>query len=183
MCTEIEAKLKVDSLQEVEQKLRAISAEFVAEQVQSDYHFDDADGTLARGDKCLRLRRQTTGRQERYFLTYKGPKEKSSVKKRREIEVEVSDGESVRNLLASLGYRGAIVVQKNRRLWRVGDCEVALDRLDLLGEYVEIEGPNEEKIAAVQDKLGLSGLRHIPKSYAGLIRARCKEIGRGRHET
>jgi adenylate cyclase class 2 len=181
--TEIEAKLKVDSIEQVEDTLRVLGAEFVAEQVQSDYHFDDERGTLAKADKCLRLRRQAAGGQEKYFLTYKGPKEKSNLKKRQEVEVEVSDGESVRKLLELLGYTGAMVVQKKRRLWRVGSCEVALDKLDLLGEFVEIEGDDEKQIEAVQEMLGLSGLQHIPKSYAGLIRSRLKEIGRGRHKT
>ena len=46
MCTEIEAKLKVDSLPEIEHKLGELSAEFLVEQLQTDYHFDDASATL-----------------------------------------------------------------------------------------------------------------------------------------
>ena len=57
MCVEIEAKLKVNSLSDVERKLTELGAEFVAEQLQSDSHLDDANAGLISTDRCLRLRR------------------------------------------------------------------------------------------------------------------------------
>jgi adenylate cyclase class 2 len=169
MCTEIEAKLKVDSLSEIERKLSELGAEFLAEQLQTDYHFDDANTTLTKTDRCLRLRKQMVGKSESLFLTYKGAKEKSNFKRRQEIEFEIKDADSVRKLLSALGYEQSLVVEKKRRLWQLGDCEVALDRLPLLGDFVEIEGPDEEKIANAQEKLGLSDLSHIAESYASLV--------------
>ena len=108
MCFEIEAKLKVDSLQEVENKLRQRGAEFLAEQLQTDYHFDDAGRTLTKTDRCLRLRQQKSGENEQFFLTFKGPKEKSNFKKRQEIEIKIEDADSMRKLLTALGYEVAI---------------------------------------------------------------------------
>ncbi len=178
MCTEIEAKLKVDSLQEVEQKLTELGARFLAEHLQTDYHFDDASATLTKTDRCLRLRCQRDGKSERFFLTYKGAKEKSRFKKRQEIEIEIKDPDSARKLLSALGYEKVLVVEKTRRAWQLGGCEVALDHLPLLGDFVEIEGPDEEKIAAVQGDLGLSGLPHIPESYAALVKARLRQLGK-----
>ena len=104
MFTEIEAKLKVDSLQKVEEKLRQLGARFVAEQLQSDIHFYDSNSTLTDSDQCLRLRRQVVGESTGYFLTYKGTKEKSNYKKRQEIEIEVGDAEAVQKLLSVFGY-------------------------------------------------------------------------------
>jgi len=169
MCTEIEAKLKVESLREIEHKLAELGAEFLAEQLQTDYHFDDANTTLTKTDRCLRLRKQIVGKGESFFLTYKGAKEKSNLKRRQEIEFEIKDADSVCKLLSALGYEQSLVVEKKRRLWKLGDCEVALDRLPLLGDFVEIEGPDEEKIATAQEKLGLSDLSHIAESYASLV--------------
>ncbi len=169
MCAEIEAKLKVDSLPEIEHKLAELGAEFLAEQLQTDYHFDDANTTLTKTDRCLRLRKQMVGKNESFFLTYKGAKERSNLKKRQEIEFEIKDADSVRKLLSALGYEQSLVVEKKRRLWKLGNCEVALDRLPLLGDFVEIEGPDEEKIATAQEKLGLSDLSHITESYASLV--------------
>ncbi len=170
MSFEIEAKLKVDSLGQVEQKLAELGAEFVAEQGQRDYHFDNSIGTLKASDSCLRLRRQTIDDTQEFYLTYKGPKEKSNFKKRVEIETEITDADSIEKLLAALGYEKVFTIEKIRRLWRFGDCEIALDELSPLGYFVEIEGPDDKTITDVQQRLGLSHLKHIPKSYAHLLK-------------
>jgi len=178
MCTEIEAKLKVDSLQEVKRKLDELGAEFQEEQLQTDYHFDDASAALTNTDRCLRVRRQTVGNSKRFFLTYKGAKEESNFKKRQEIEIEIKDADSAQKLLSALGYEKVLVVEKKRRLWRLGDCEISLDRLPLLGNFVEIEGPDDEKITDAQRSLGLADLPHITESYASLVAK--KQIGDSR---
>ena len=176
MCIEIEAKLKVDSLPEIERKLTELGADFQAEQLQTDFLFDDANATLTTADRCLRLRLQSVAGSERFFLTYKGAKEKSDFKKRQEIEIEIIEAQSTQKLLSALGYEKVLVVKKKRRLWQLGRCAVALDQLPLLGDFVEIEGPNNEEIANVQQSLGLAGSPHIEKSYAQLTkeeRGRC----------
>jgi len=170
MYIEIEVKLKVNSLAEVEQKLAELGAEFLAEQLQTDYLFDDANAALTTTDRCLRLRRQSVAGGERFFLTYKGAKEKSNFKKRPEIEIEIIEAESTQKLLSALGYEKVMVVEKKRRLWKLGGCSVALDQLPLLGAFVEIEGPDDETITNVQLKLGLADLPHIAKSYAQLTK-------------
>jgi len=169
MPVEIEAKLKVDSLQEVADKLRQLGADFLQEQQQIDTYFDNADSEMATTDRCLRLRRQLTDKPESFFLTYKGPKEKDNFKKRQELETEVKDFDSTGKLLCALGYAQSLVVEKKRRVWQLGGCKVCLDELPLLGSFVEIEGPDAEKIADVQRSLDLANLTHIPQSYALLI--------------
>jgi adenylate cyclase class 2 len=178
MHTEIEAKLKVDSVQEIIEKLAELGAEFLQEQSQTDCYFDDAHTSLTKADRCLRLRRQRTDHSEQVFLTYKGAKEKDKFKRRREIEVEVRDGDSAEKLLLSLGYEKVLVFEKKRRLWRLGDCEVALDELPLLGSFLEIEGPDYEKIADAQKNLGLANLSHIVESYASLIEQKLHQLGK-----
>lgn len=182
MCTEIEAKLKIESPEQIESRLVELGAEFIAEQSQMDYHFDDANATLKKADKALRLRRQTVGETTQFLLTFKGPKEKSNFKKRREIEFEVADAEAAEKLIVALGYHRALVVEKTRRLWRLDGCEVALDKLDLLGDFLEIEGPDDERIANVQKSLGLSDLPHIPKGYAAMVRAKSREVPGDRND-
>ena len=196
MRIEIEAKLKVDSLEEIAEKLSELGAEFVEEQTQTDSYFDSKDAILKNTDRGLRLRRQGAGQNERIFLTYKGAREKDEFKKRQEIELEVKvpqfvgtpprfasqsetvgctskqrdkDSGSVEKLLLALGYEKVISFEKKRQVWRFGGCEVALDRLAELGCFVEIEGPDDKKIAGVQKRLGLAHLPHIKESYAVLI--------------
>ena len=169
MYTEIEAKLKVDSLEEVEARLKELGAEFIGEQLQKDTLFDDDASTLTKHDSCVRLRKQVMSGREKCIMTYKGAKEKSNLKKRLEIETEVSDCESTKAFLTALGYKEKIVVEKTRSFWKFGGCEVALDSLNLLGSFVEIEGPSEEVINNVQKSLGLEKIQNISKSYATLI--------------
>jgi adenylate cyclase class 2 len=178
MYTEIEAKLKVDSLNEVEDRLKRLGAEFVAEQSQEDVLFDDSKKNMAKNDSCLRLRKQVVSGHEKYIVTFKGAKQKSSVKKRREIEIEVSNIDSAKEIFHALGYEEILTVQKQRSLWRLGNCEVALDKLELLGNFVEIEGPDEKVISDVQKSLGLDNLEHIPKSYAAMIEEKLRHEGK-----
>jgi adenylate cyclase class 2 len=168
MCVEIEAKLKVDSLIEVEQKLTELGAEFIEEQLQTDYLFDDVNGALITSDRALRLRRQAGAGSERFFLTYKGARENDNFKKRQELEIEILEADRMEELLSALGYEKVLTVEKKRRVWKYGGCSVALDRLPLLGDFVEIEGPDDAAIAGVQQGLGLADLPHIAKSYAQL---------------
>ena len=174
MCIEIEAKLKVESHKEVIEKLTELGAEFFQEQSQTDYYFDDADRTLTKTDRCLRLRRLQTDQTEKIFLGYKGAKERNRFKRRQEIELAIEDADSAQKLFSELGYKQVLVIEKKRRIWQLGRCEVALDELPLLGSFVEIEGPEEERIADVQKKLGLAHLPHIPDTYASLM---AKKLG------
>lgn len=182
MYIEIETKLKVESLDDVRHKLVELGAEFLDEQLQRDYYFDDGNRTLTKGDKCIRLRQEVSGDSKRFFLTYKGAKEKGQFKKRQEINIEVKDLDATEKLLAALGYRKALIVEKKRRIWRFCDCIVALDRLPLLGNFVEIEGPADEKIAEAQEVLGLAHLSHIAESYASLMATKL-HINEERDET
>jgi adenylate cyclase, class 2 len=178
MHIEIEAKIKVDSLERVTAKLTELGAEFGQEQMHLDSYFDDANATFKKSDRCLRLRRQVVNESERFFLTYKGAKEKSDFKKRQEVEIEVEDGDSAEKLLLLLGYNKTLVLEKKRRTWQFGGCEVTLDELPLLGSFVEIEGPDGEKIADVQRNLGLSDLPVILESYASLMAKKLRQLGR-----
>ena len=115
-------------------------------------------------------------------MTYKGPKEKDNFKKRREIEINVQNIDSTAELFAALGYEKALVFEKKRQLWKLGGCDVALDQLPLLGSFVEIEGPDDEKIATVQKALDLKNLSHIQESYALLMQQKLNQLGDERKE-
>lgn len=176
MHTEIEAKLKVESFQQVIEKLKELGGQFAGEQVQKDCYFDDAKRTLTESDRGLRLRRHCAGGDEKNILTYKGAKEVGKFKQRQEIETEVKDGDSMEGLLLALGFEKAIFFEKKRQVWYFGGCEVALDELPMLGEFVEIEGPDEEKIVEVMNNLELTGFDPIKESYAHLMNEKLREL-------
>jgi adenylate cyclase, class 2 len=178
MHSEIEAKLKVDSLEAVEERLAACGASFLRETIQADRYYDTADRALTRTDKALRLRADTKDGRQRLILAYKGPKQQDDYKRRDEVEIEVSDADATESLLGALGYVKALAFNKRRRAWQLLGCEVALDALPLLGAFVEIEGPDSETIGRVQAMLGLSSRPHIMDSYACLIEREISRTGR-----
>jgi len=182
MHAEIEAKLKVDSLDVVQRRLAECGASFRAEKLQTDCYFDTADRELTRTDQCVRLRREQKGERERLVITYKGAKQADDYKKRREIEFEVQDADLAEAFLEALGYRKALVFNKRRRLWDLGGCEVALDELPLIGVFVEIEGPSSDEIRRVQVRLALTEVPHVMDSYATLIAERLARLGRNQTE-
>lgn len=178
MRVEIEAKLKVDSFGPVLERLAEAGAEFVREQVERDSYFDDTAGRLKSGDRALRLRREVSKEGEKIILTYKGAKATEDLKKREETEFEIADAELAEQLLVGLGYKEVLTFEKRRKIWRLDDCVVTLDELPLLGSFVEIEGPDDGKIADVRKELGLVDLRHIADSYACMMDAKLRELGR-----
>jgi len=179
MYIEIEAKLKVDSFKGIEKRLTALGAKFLYGRLHTDAYFDDGKLSLRKSDSALRIRRQLIGHKEQVVITFKGPRRKGRFKQRQEIQFEVRDVRLAEMFLEAIGYKKTIVYQKKRRAWHYGDCEVALDELPFLGKFVEIEGPGERKIAAVQKKLGLEDLPHIRESYAVMM---AKELRRRRRK-
>ncbi|MHC4520442.1 MAG: class IV adenylate cyclase [Planctomycetota bacterium] len=177
MFVEIEAKLKVDSLEAVERQLAACGATYVSQKVQVDCYFDTADRQLTQTDRCLRLRTERSGEHERIVLTYKGPKQTDDFKKREEVNLDVADAAAVESLLQGLGYRRALAFDKRRSVWDCDGCEIALDELPLIGVFVEIEGPDSERIGRVRTALGLAEAPHVMESYASLIEKELSRLG------
>ena len=177
MYTEIEAKLKVDSLEVVKARLMECGASWQAETVQADVYFDTEERELTRTDQCLRLRCEDEGGRERFIITYKGAREAGDYKRRAEVELEVQDADAAESFLTALGYHRALAFNKRRRLWKLGGCEVALDELPLVGAFVEIEGPSSDDIRRVQTQLSLRDAPHVMDSYASLIAGRLAQLG------
>ncbi|MBN1361237.1 MAG: class IV adenylate cyclase [Sedimentisphaerales bacterium] len=182
MYLEIEAKLKVDSLDDVRQRLAQCGAALLSETVQTDYYFDTPDSELTRADECIRLRRESLESSERLILTYKGGRQVDDFKKRREINLPVDDAEAVEHLLNALGYSRVLAFNKKRSTWHLDRCEVALDELPLIGAFVEIEGPDSDSISQVQHRLGLAETRHTTDSYASQITKEMSRLGLAQKE-
>lgn len=177
MDVEIEAKLKVDSIDQVATGLELVGAEFVHQLIQTDYYFDDAESSLKNADSCLRLRCEVVAGNDsqNIVLAYKGPRRARRFKTREEVEVSLTNAQSASQLLEALGFEKRLVFQKKRDVWLLAGCQVLLDKLPLLGEFVEIEGLDERTIENVQKKLKLEEFPHIPDSYATLM---AKELDR-----
>jgi len=179
MPTETELKLRVESHEPVRRKLKAVGASLIETVLETNHIYDRPDGSL-RGRGCgLRLRSivPRDGSAGRTTLTFKGPRLASAMKSREELEIGVDDAETAARMLEQLGFVSMLRYQKRRDSWRVGGCRVELDEPPRIGLFVEIEGPHEEAIRAVQWRLGLQKLKPVPTSYVGMLVAYCDANG------
>lgn len=175
---EVEVKLAVEDLDEIEARLKKLGARFAEEKKQSDTYFNAPDRDFAKTDEALRIRMEN----EKNFLTYKGPKIDSKTKSRREIEIEIrkKEAEKLRSMLTQLGYREVAAVNKTRKVFRLHGHKISLDRVEHLGSFVEVEATAGEKnfearrrqVFDLLKKLGLDRAKSIRQSYLELLLAR-----------
>jgi len=178
---EVEQKFLVSDLSALEHTLVSAGATFSDTIVQMDRYLAHPSRDYAQTDEALRIRQVGDAN----YITYKGPKIDTTTKTRKEIELPLHDGgeEAERwvGLLAALGFVPVAKVRKRRRcgrvVWQNAEVEIALDQVDGLGEFVELELTAEEasldvakaKIQSLADKLGL--FRAERRSYLELLLA------------
>ncbi|MCP4249532.1 MAG: class IV adenylate cyclase [bacterium] len=180
MATEIEAKLRVDSHDEVRSALQRHRAVALGRVLETNHILDSADSRLRAEGGALRLRINAPigGGAAGAVLTFKGPIESGRFKRRRELETGLDDPTAALELLSALGFVEVMVYTKRRDSYRLGDCRVEFDEVPLLGHFVEIEGPDESAIDHVQRQLGLGERDHVPSSYIALLQEHCRQLGR-----
>ena len=178
MGIEIEAKLKLDDLPAMEKKLAALGASFVGECLETNTYFDAPDHRLKSEDQGLRIRVQDWSDGDRTItITHKGPRSHGKLKSRSETEVVVADGQKAASILGQLGYFPVLAFEKRRSRWKLNDCWVELDTLPYLGDYIEIEGPDDDDVLAAREKLGLADVPLVRASYIALLITHLHELG------
>ena len=165
---EIELKLPSRDLDAVRRRIQEQGGAAVSPlHFESNDLYDDAQGRLASSGCTLRLRRANNDT----ILTFKGPARfESGVKRRREFETSVADGEAAEAILAGLGLTKRFRYEKRREEWKFEDCLIALDQTPL-GDFVEIEG-DPTQIRRAVSLLELDSSEAIPYSYAKLYALR-----------
>jgi len=56
-----------------------------------------------------------------------------------EYETEISNPDELRKILDFLDFKKVVVVNKQREYWDCGDLEIALDKIEDLGNFIEVE--------------------------------------------
>lgn len=166
---EIEIKAYCDDPAEVERRLAALGAQYLKERIERDLYFSHPTRNFRETDEALRLRLA----EGTSFCTYKGPKIGTAAKTREEFEIKVGDFETAREILLRLGFIEAGRVEKRRRIFSLGPIEICIDRVDGLGDFVELEthGSERERLEKelfdLASRLGLE--RFERRSYLELV--------------
>ncbi|MBN1432137.1 MAG: class IV adenylate cyclase [Methanomicrobiaceae archaeon] len=171
---EVEAKIKIDSINIIRTRLKEKGAVFAKKTLQTDTYYNSPLRDFAKTDEALRIRNEE-GLSE---ITYKGPKMRNSVAKaREEYNVEVTDAESLAIILEKSGFTKSTTVSKTREEYDFMGAKIALDIVKGLGEFIEIEVVTDnqnlalETIEKIREELGISG-EHIAESYLEMIQAK-----------
>lgn len=156
--TEKKYRLTESERDRIAARLTKIGARFKGEDFEENILF--GGGLLQFKSAVLRVRK--IGR--RAILTYKRrePSE-TAIKRQIEYETEVGDAETIGEILKNLGYRPALVYEKRRRTWILGEAEIVLDELPF-GLFMEIEA-EPEAISAIEKKLEIENLPAVMETY------------------
>ena len=145
MLYEVESKNRVESIDRIKQILEENNAGYLGVSMQDDMYYNSLIRDYAKTDEALRIR--NTG--DSAELTYKGPKVKTSgVKAREEYNVTVSSAADMENILTKTGFFVSRGVKKRREEYSFMGATVALDIVEGLGHFVEIEIISEDKDSA-----------------------------------
>ena len=140
---EIEVKLKVNNLNFLEKELSKAGCEFSEpifqhDAIYSSRNINDEFDKSKEGDVIIRIRKQN-GKAE---LNLK--KQKSFEMDNLEYETEIENPDSVHQMLLILGWKPVIEVKKIRKKVKFKEYEICLDRVEKLGDFVEIEKMTED---------------------------------------
>jgi len=195
---EVEIKVRITDSDEMRKLFEENGGVYKISLNHEDTYFNMPPGLrdFKKTDEALRIRKSISYNKNKmesnpltkFFLTYKGKKMDSITKTRREMEIQVEDGESLRELLKILEFKEIFTVKKERELYEFmykdHKIEALIDYLPILKEYfIEVEYLTEssEKIDEAREilfeflsTLNISRDVSITKSYLELIADRFK---------
>ena len=166
MMEEIEIKFAVKDTRSVTEKLRKLGFRIaIGRHREKNYLFDDPAGILQKSGKLLRIRKTPSSQ----TITYKGPiSTKSKLKRREEIECRIEQADVLMHILQEIGFGIRTEYSKYRTVFEKEGFHISLDETEA-GNYLEVEGPSEEGVTKIGEKLGYSEKDFVRRTYAELI--------------
>jgi len=157
---ETEIKFYLIDLPSMRQRIINLGAQSRGRFFESNVRFEDSYRTLSQKKSLLRLRRD-----QKVRLTYKStpPEESSQFKIMAELEVEVSDFDTMHRILEVLGFHHEQVYEKWRETLVFDNTHFCLDSMPY-GDFLEIEGPKQD-IKNFAAQLGLQWNQRILLNY------------------
>jgi adenylate cyclase class 2 len=166
----VEVELKLRAAAGLLARLQALGVAFGPSVVQEDVFLHHPARDLAAADEALRVRREG----DRWTLTYKGPRQPGAGKAREELDLPV--GADPRPLLAALGFTEGPRVHKRRRAAHWDGVALALDEVEGLGTFLELEVVTDGDVAkaraqveAAARQLGLDPRQEERRAYVQML--------------
>jgi adenylate cyclase class 2 len=161
---EIEVKFYLSDMDAIRDRIFELGAASGGRVFETNIRFDDADNHLLQKKSLLRLRRDT-----KTILTFKSePSFKDTqFKILKELEVEVSNFATMKQILESLGFREKQVYEKWRETFIFNRTHLCLDTMPY-GNFLEIEGQKED-IKKLASQIGLNWKKRILLNYLAIF--------------
>jgi adenylate cyclase class 2 len=157
---EVEVKFRLADVDGLRRRITGTGAISRGRVFETNFRFDDGNGSLAENATLLRLRQD-----DRATLTFKAksPQTDNQFKIQNEYEVTVSDFGMMGRILEKLGFRRQQIYEKWRETFDLNATHLCLDAMPF-GDFLEIEGTQTAIIAAAS-RLGLVWERRILLNY------------------
>jgi adenylate cyclase len=170
MAENFEAKFVCDDLQEAERRAQRLGASFAGELVQTDTYFRVPEGRLK-----VRERRSPEPNAEliAYFRD-----DSPEIRLSRYERTPLPDPQTTLATLASRYGESYAIVRKRRRLYLLETARIHLDRVENLGQFVEIEVVRPEGSSSGSDA-GESPAGDTPDDWARSAEAFARRIAEG----
>jgi adenylate cyclase class 2 len=153
-----EAEIKILGIDrgKVEAKLLSLGAKKAFDDEIHALYYDDNAGSVGNRKGTLRLRREG----KKAVLTYKSHIGDRGAKVREEMEVSVSNFDTARSILESLGFSAWLEMRKHRTSYTLGGAHFEFDKYrgeyGYIPEFLEIEGPDVKTVNDFAKLLGFS---------------------------
>ncbi len=173
---EIEVKLKTDDLKSLEQKLNEKGCILSLPIHQHDVVYSRGSTSewekSKEGDIILRIRKQNN------ISEFNLKQQRTSELDNIEYETKVDDSKALHNILLTLGWKPEVGVKKLRRKGKLGQYEICLDEVEILGSFVELEKLTDdnddpvkvqEELLQVLESFGISRSNLEVRGYDTMI--------------
>jgi adenylate cyclase class 2 len=176
----IEVEVKARAPEDIAEKIVALGAKLLVVENHQDLYFNSPLRDFIVSDEALRIRIKEEGAR----LTYKGPKLDQTTKSRLERTVKIDDPQQMEQILSSLGFVLSAQVRKRRSKYSYEGAVLAIDEVEGLGRFVEVEAEGEgdyevqrQKVLSILSRLGLN--ESIRSSYLQLLEEKKKNDENG----
>lgn len=189
MNIEVEIKIEIDNFEEIKAKVSAKGKLIKSIRQVDDYFIPCHRDFLAQKPQPTEWLRIRTNPDKVIFEYDKAVNMQASgdYDYAEEYETVVSNSEELRKILNFLDFKKVITVDKQREYWDCGNIEVALDKIEGLGCFIEAEakGDFRDSAEAKQNcfnflaELGVENAetREIKKGYPVLLLEKLSENG------
>jgi len=181
MNIEVEIKIKIDSFEEIREKLLAYGKMVKTIKQIDEYYIPSHRDFFAQKPHPIEWLRIRTNPDKIIFEYDRSinKNERGEQECAEEYGTEISNPAEFRKILNFLDFKKVITVEKQREYWDCGNLEVVLDKVRGLGDFIEVEaiGSFENNISAKTacleflKKLGIQNAqdKQINKGYPVLI--------------